>query len=40
MWVNFQYTVIVWVLLGPQETRVSKKGMVPLSLGFCVVSWI
>ena len=40
MWVGFQDTEVVRVLLGPGETRVSKKGMEPLSLGFSVVNWI
>ena len=31
---EFLYTDVVRVLLGPGETRVSRKGMEPSSLGF------
>ena len=40
MWVGFLYTMVVRILLGPWETRVSKKGKTPLSLGFSMVSWM
>ena len=31
MWVGFLYSVVVKVLLGPAQTRVSKKGKASLS---------
>ena len=38
--VGFQYTVVFKVLLGPGETRVSKKGNVSSSMGSSMVNWI
>ena len=40
MWVGFLYTNVIRVLLGSDETRVSRKGVEPSSLGFSVVNWI
>ena len=37
---NFLYTEVVRLLLGPWETRVSNKQMEPLSLGVSVVNWM
>ena len=39
MWVGFIYTVVIKVLWGPRETRVSKKGVKPLFLDFFMVNW-
>ena len=40
MYVGFLYTVVTKVLLGPGETRVSRKGKAPSWLDFSVVNCI
>ena len=40
MWVGLLYTEVIRVLLSPGETRVSRKGMEPLSVGFSVLNCI
>ena len=40
MWVGFLCTEAAWVLLGPGETSMPKKGMKPLSVGFSMVNCI
>ena len=38
--IGLQYTLTVRVLLGPQATRMFRKGMEPSSLGSSVVNWM